>query len=144
MTIALLLGCSKEVLKIEEKMPNIIGTTYNAFIEYSVFTLGGNSQKFKAFKFTSSTQVIMIDYIDHTYMPRWLEPDIYELTSKETINYGYISGSFLIYGTAGTPNSTGVLSENGINFTLSNTSGERMFTKIDNASELGIFLNGVK
>lgn len=132
--ILALASCKKDPIA---ESPNIVGNVYFGFVDYAVFTMGGNISNNKAYKFISSTQLIIIDYVDNTYMPSWMKLDKYVLTSKITMDYRLdfpnieIGNDVLPHGEfwADTKN----LTYKGFELTL-----------INNSSELGVFLDGVK
>lgn len=134
MIVLVLASCKKDPV-IES--PNIVGNVYSGFVDYQVFSLVGNSSKYKAYKFISSSQLIIIDYVDNTNMPSWMKLDKYELTSKATMNYRLafpnieIGNDVLPHGEffADTKN----LTYKGFELIIVNSS-----------SELGVFLDGVK
>lgn len=129
-----LASCKKDPIV---ESPNIVGNVYSGFVDYAVFTMGGNISNNKAYKFISPTQLIIIDYVDNTYMPSWMKLDKYVLTSKITMDYRLdfpnieIGNDVLPHGEfwADTKN----LTYKGFELTL-----------VNNSSELGVFLDSVK
>lgn len=128
-------SCSKDEPAPEVKHPDILGNIYAGYVDYKIFSLAGNSSNNKAFKFISSSNVILIRYVDNTNMPGYLNLPIYELTSKidliYTLNFPYF--------TIGTDLTDKFNSEADFIF-----DEQAAMNKVDNNSDLGIFLNSVK
>lgn len=132
--VLILVSCKKDPV-IES--PNIVGNVYSGFVDYHVFSLLGNSSENKAFKFISSSQLIVIDYIDNTNMPSWMKLDKYELTSKITMNYRLDFPNIEI-GNDVLPH--GEFWSDAKNLTYKGLK----LSAVNITSELGVFLNGIK